>query len=54
MTFQTTPAALVFDFDDLAHGLPVAERIMATAAKERAPIVTPSVSPNQSSAPQLH
>jgi hypothetical protein len=33
MTFQT-PAALVFDFDDLAHGLPVAERIMATAATE--------------------
>ena len=32
-TFQT-PAALVFDFDDLAHGLPVAERIMATAATE--------------------
>src|SRR4051794_28224507 len=33
MTFQT-PAALVFDFDDLAHGLPAAERIMATAATE--------------------
>jgi hypothetical protein len=33
MTFQT-PAALVFDFEDLAHGLPVAECIMATAATE--------------------
>jgi hypothetical protein len=33
MTFQS-PRALVFDFDDLAHGLPVAERIIATAATE--------------------
>jgi hypothetical protein len=53
MTFQTS-AALVFDFDDLAHGLPVAERVMATAAKERAPTVAPSVSPNQSTARSSH